>query len=101
MPGTSHDSRPVLPPEVRNGLKVRSQPSQQPHEFNITPALAFQPAAGTHPVEVFIDVELKKIARVITRSTRSRKDRTHETQADHVNAFGKASITRTAASALT
>ena len=35
---------------------VRSQPSQQPHELNITPALAFQLAAGAHLVEVSIDV---------------------------------------------
>src|SRR5262249_28495988 len=72
-PARPHDSRPVLPPEVRNRLEVRSQPSQQPHELNITPATAFQLAAGTHLVEVSIDVELKKIARVITRSTRSRR----------------------------
>src|SRR5262249_11981776 len=84
-----HDSRPVIPPEVRNRLEVRSQPSQQPHELNITPALAFQLAAGTHLVEVSIDLELKEIARVITRSTRSRRDRTHETQADHVKTFGE------------
>jgi hypothetical protein len=37
-PARPHDSRPVLPPEVRNRLEVRSQPSQQPHELNITPA---------------------------------------------------------------
>ena len=84
-----HDSGPVLTPEIRNRLKVRSQPSQQPHELNITPALAFQLAARTHLVEVSIDVELKKIAWVITRSTRSRRDRTHETQADYVKAFGE------------
>jgi hypothetical protein len=88
-PARPHDSRPVLPPEVRNRLEVRSQPSQQPHELNITPALAFQLAAGAHLVEVSIDVELKKIARVITGSTRSRRNRTHETQADHVKAFGE------------
>src|SRR5262249_56152183 len=57
--------------------------------FGWQSALALQLAAGTHLVEVSIDVELKKIARVITRSTRSRRDRTHETQAGHVKAFGE------------
>src|SRR6266481_3269070 len=34
-------------------------------------------------------VRRAKIARVITGSTRSRRNRTHETQADHVKAFGE------------
>ena len=36
-----------------------------------------------------IDVELKKVARVITGLTRSRRNRTHETQAGRVKAFGE------------
>jgi hypothetical protein len=46
-------------------------------------------AVTTDLGELSIDVELKKIARVVARLTRSRRDRTHETQADHVKAFGE------------
>ena len=53
------DRRALIFPEVRNGLKVRHEPGEQPHQLDITLGLAFQAPAGLNPIEVPVDIEFE------------------------------------------
>ena len=59
---------PVVLAKIRNGLEVGSQATQQPDHFQIAGGLRLEPPAGAHPIDVSINVELKQIGRIVTRS---------------------------------
>ena len=61
--------RPVVAPEIRDRLEVWRQAAQQPDHFEIAPRFDLQAAAGTHPIEVAIDVKLQEVGRSVSRST--------------------------------
>lgn len=47
--------------EIRDGLEVGAEPSQQPHQLDIALGLLLEPPAGADPVEVAIEVEPQQI----------------------------------------
>jgi len=57
----------VVGAEIGDGLEVRLQRPQQPHDLDVAVAFGFQPAARPHPVEISVDVELEQIARRVAR----------------------------------
>lgn len=59
---------------------VGRQPARQPHQLDIAPRLALQPAAGLHLVQVAIDVELQQHGRMIGRAPRHRRCEALEAQ---------------------
>ncbi len=59
----------VHPPELSDGLVVRIQPAQQPHQLHVAAALCFQPPRRTDLVQITVQIQLQQIARIITRST--------------------------------
>src|SRR6266478_2375878 len=54
-------------PELGNGLVVRRQPSQQPHQLDIAPTLRLQPSRGTDLLEITVQIELQQITRIVAR----------------------------------
>src|SRR5437762_1835435 len=69
---TAHrlDRLSVVAPEVRDGFEIRSQLAQQPDQFQVARRLPLQPATGTHPVEITVEIEPQQISRIIRRSPR-------------------------------
>ena len=53
--------------KVSDRLVIRSKPAGQPHHFEITLALALEAAARLHAIEIAIDIQLERHARVIAR----------------------------------
>src|SRR5579864_2603294 len=88
-PACPHDPGCIVPPKVRNCFEVGGKPPQQPHQFDIAPALAFQLAARTNLVEVPVDIELQKIARVIAGPPGRRRCRSNQAEPEHIETFNK------------
>ena len=53
------DGRPVVLPEIGDGLEVWRKPPQQPHHLEIAARLALETPARMHAVEIAVDVELQ------------------------------------------
>jgi predicted phage gp36 major capsid-like protein len=70
----------VVTTEVSYGLEVRRQTAREPHQFNIALAFMFQATARLNPVQVAVDIDLQQHARMIGRSTSSRRHRSIEIQ---------------------
>jgi hypothetical protein len=58
----------VRSPELGNGLVVRIQTLQQPHQLHIAVALCLQPPRGAHLMQISIQIQLQQIARIVTRT---------------------------------
>lgn len=52
----THQRLGLCAPELRNGLVIRPQATEQPHHFDIALALALQPARRTHAAQVPVQV---------------------------------------------
>jgi hypothetical protein len=39
---------------------IRCEPTQQPHDFDIAPGLAFEPPARLNPVQIAVNVKLEE-----------------------------------------
>jgi hypothetical protein len=50
----------VIATEVCDGLEVRGEATDQPHQFNIALAFSLQPTAGQDTVEVSVEVQLQQ-----------------------------------------
>ncbi len=50
----------VVLAEIGDRLVIRNQAAGQPHDLDIAPRLALQPAARLNPVEIAVDVELQQ-----------------------------------------
>ena len=48
----------VASPEIGNGLKIRSQSTQQPHQLNIAARFSFQTTSGLDAIQIAINVQL-------------------------------------------
>src|SRR5713226_775009 len=55
-------------PELGDRLVVRCQSSQQPHPRDVSSALRLQPPRGTDLLQIAVEVQLQKIARIVTWS---------------------------------
>src|SRR5580765_366765 len=53
--------------ELSNGLVVRRQSSQQPHQLDVAPTLRLQPSRGTDLLEITVQIELQQIPRIVAR----------------------------------
>ena len=62
----------AVPAEVGDGLEVGCQSARQPHQLDVTLALALEAAARLHSVQIAVDVDLQQHRGVIRRSTRVR-----------------------------
>src|SRR5277367_2014647 len=56
----------VVLAEISDGLEVGPQSAQQPDHFEIAGGLSFKPAAGSHPIDVAINVELEQVGRIVS-----------------------------------
>ena len=79
----------VILAEIGDGTEVGSQLAEQPHHLYVTLALTGKLAGGTHLVEVTVNVEFEKIARVISRSASLSGSATDETQLIHFEAVNE------------
>src|ERR1019366_9923064 len=61
------DRRAIVLAEIGNYLVIGNEPSEQPHDFQISAGLALKPAARLHPVEIAVDVKLQKNRGVVGR----------------------------------
>jgi hypothetical protein len=68
-PTGAHDGSAIVTAEIGDGLMVRSETPDQPHDLDIAFAFAFQPSRRSDLVEVAVNVELQKIARIVSRPT--------------------------------
>lgn len=59
------ERRTVVAPEIGNGLVIRHQSPGQPHDLDVSPGLAFEPAAGRDTVQITVDEELEQKCRMI------------------------------------
>src|SRR6185295_11415570 len=59
------DRRPVVLPEISNGLEVGRQSSEQPNDLEIATGLALKAPARMHAVEIAVDVELQVHRRMV------------------------------------
>src|SRR6266496_527545 len=66
---TAHrlDRFAIVAAKVSDGFEVRPQFAQQPDQFQIARRLPLQAAAGTHPVEIAIEIEPQQISWIIGR----------------------------------
>ena len=46
--------------EVGDRLVVGDQPAEKPHQLDVAPSLALEPAARLHPVEITVNVQLQQ-----------------------------------------
>ena len=74
------DGGAIVLAEIGDGFVIRSEPSRQPHHFQIAASLTLQPPARLDPVEIAVDVELEHRRRMIRRAGRSLPDRRHQTR---------------------
>jgi len=58
----------VLPPELGDGLVVRTQTTEQPHHFHVAPALGLQTTRRPELLQIPVEVQLQKIARSVPRT---------------------------------
>jgi hypothetical protein len=63
----------VVLPEVSDRLVIASEPTQQPHDFDIASGLSFQPPARLHPVQIAVDAQLQENRWVVRRPTCCRR----------------------------
>jgi hypothetical protein len=56
---------------IGNGLEVRLESIEQPHDFDIALAFGFETARGTNTLEIAIQVQLQQICRVVGRTPRA------------------------------
>src|SRR5215470_13639175 len=54
------DRRTVILAEISNRLVIGSQPTREPHDFNVAAGLALKAPARLNPIEVAVDVELQQ-----------------------------------------
>src|SRR5712671_2666181 len=59
--------------EVRDRLVIRCEPTQQPHDLDIAPGFSFEPPARLNPVQIAINVKLKKNRGVVRWPTSRRR----------------------------
>src|SRR2546421_1271536 len=71
-------------PELSDGLVIGNQPPQQPQQFDVAPALRFQPSRRTHLMQISVQVQLQQVSRIIARSSRVRRFGAHKSQLFHV-----------------
>jgi hypothetical protein len=70
----------VVLAEVGNGLEVGGQMAGQPQHLEVALALALQPSARRHPIEVAVDVKLEHRPRIIARPPDIERLDAHETE---------------------
>src|ERR1019366_1270033 len=63
------DRRAIVLAEIGNHLVIGNQPSEQPHDFQVSAGLALKPAASLHPVEIPVNIKLQKNRGVVGRPT--------------------------------
>lgn len=81
------DARAVVAPEVRDGLVIRHQLAGQPHDLDIAPRLAFQPAARRDAVQVSVDDQFEHDRGVVARPSSPRGGRASETETLQIQLF--------------
>ena len=67
LPAHSLQGRRMVPAEIGDGLEVRGEPPQEPHQFDVAVGLLLQPAAGANAVEVAVQVEPEQVAGIVPR----------------------------------
>src|SRR5580692_10261289 len=77
------------PPEFSNRLVVRCQPSQQPHQFDVSSALRLQPPRGTDLLQITVEIEFQQIARIIARPPSLSRLGALKSQTRHVQPIDK------------
>ena len=60
----------VVATEIGDRLEVRCKAARQPHQLEIAPALAFEPARGLDLIELAVHVDLEQRRRMIAGATR-------------------------------
>jgi hypothetical protein len=53
------------PPELGDGLVVRIQPPQKPHQLHVAAALRLQPPRRTQLMQVTVQIQLQQVARIV------------------------------------
>src|SRR5262249_14580711 len=51
--------------QIGNRFVIRDKSTGEPHDLNVAPALALEPAARLNPIEITIDVELEQRRRMV------------------------------------
>ena len=74
------DGLQVVAPKVSDRFEVRAELSQQPHHFDVDFRLALQHSRRAHPIQIPIQVESQKVARIVSRPPRLRRLRAVESQ---------------------
>src|SRR4051794_15914766 len=59
--------------EIGNGLEVRREPTDQPHQLDVALRLPLQPPTRGNAIEITVDVELKQHRRVIRGASGGRR----------------------------
>ena len=74
LPEHGPEGGAVVASEVGDGLEVRLQAPDEPDHLDVAVRLGLQAPAGSHPVEVAVDVELQQVGRVVARPARGLRD---------------------------
>lgn len=72
--------RPVISPEIGDGLVVGRQAAEQPHQLDITARFALQATAERDAVQIAVDERLQQHSRVAARATGSGEHTTLEAE---------------------
>jgi len=75
----------MQPTKLGNTFVIRTQPSQQPHQLHIAPALAFQSPRGTNLLQIPVQIKLQQISRIVSRPPCLGRFCPHKSQPLHVD----------------
>src|SRR3984893_10049911 len=89
------DRRSVILAEIGNRLVIGSQPTGEPHDFNVAPRITSNPTARLNSVEITEDVELQQHRRMIRGPPGGLRINPFEPKLRQIEPLNKTSITRT------
>src|SRR5207302_7269423 len=83
------DGLQVVAPKVSDRFEVRAELSQQPHHFDVDFRLALQHSRRAHSIQISVQVEPQKVARIVSRPPRLRRLRPPESQLGQIETGNK------------